>query len=683
MRRWVCAVGMAALAGVGACAPARAQDAVSVKTLHFAVTVGPDDDIPCDVIADLYTPAGVDATHPAPAILTTNGFGGSKDGQASLARAYAKRGYVVLSYSGLGFGGSTCKITLDDRDYDGKAGSQLLTFLGGGKAATDGTTIDYVRRDEVAHDGRRHDFDPRVGMIGGSYGGQIQFAIAAIDPRLDTIVPQITWNDLSYSLAPNNTSFYRGVSAETPGSAKMFWMLGFFGLGTVQGVAAADDDPARLLPCPNFADFACLALVQTAALGGPNDATIAALRHASVSTFVEQIKVPTLLTQGQSDTLFNLQESVATYRALRAQGAAVKMIWRSSGHSGGAVSGEEAANLDKPNYEGRTYLQWFEHYLKGDPQAPSLDFSFYRNWVDFPKGDATPAYARAMSYPIGTTADWALSADGRLLQDASKLRAGAPSFLSTIAGLGTTFTSLSLSESGGEPSDLPGSSTRFTSAPLGEDLDVVGVPSIDVRFSAPLHEQTAGVGNPLELVVYARLEDVGPNGKATLPRSLVSVARIAQPQLQVRIELPGIVQRFRKGHRLRLVLYGGDLAYRGGQVAGPVQVLTDRGRPGLLHLPVAREDVDYRAASAPSPSPRACTSRRTFTVHVKRRYRAALRSARVTLGGRTVARLRRGRHGARIRLRGNQPVVVRIIMRLRSGRTVVDARRYRPCVRRP
>ena len=97
------------------------------------------------MIGDLYKPASATRANPAPAILTTNGFGGSKDDQAKLARAFAARGYVVLSYSGLGFGGSGCKITLDDRDYDGKAGSQLVSFLGGGGKAVDGTTVDYVR----------------------------------------------------------------------------------------------------------------------------------------------------------------------------------------------------------------------------------------------------------------------------------------------------------------------------------------------------------------------------------------------------------------------------------------------------------------------------------------------------------------------------------------------------------
>ena len=117
--------------------------------------------------------------------MATNGFGGSQaTTSTTLGPAYAKRGYVFLAYSGLGFGGSGCKITLDDREHDGAAGSQLLDFLGS-KAAD---TVDY----EATGPG-----DPRVGMIGGSYGGQIQFAIAGIDKRLDTIIPQITWNDLS------------------------------------------------------------------------------------------------------------------------------------------------------------------------------------------------------------------------------------------------------------------------------------------------------------------------------------------------------------------------------------------------------------------------------------------------------------------------------------------------------
>ena len=160
-------VGLAALASLALPAGAVAQG-YSVRTLHFLVTVGPAGQTQqCNIVGDLYRPSDATAAHPDPAVLTTNGFGGSKADQATMSQELASEGYVVLSYSGLGFGGSGCPIELDDPDWDGKAASQLITFLGGGSAATDGTQVDYVVHDAVAHDGQRHAFDPRVGMIGG------------------------------------------------------------------------------------------------------------------------------------------------------------------------------------------------------------------------------------------------------------------------------------------------------------------------------------------------------------------------------------------------------------------------------------------------------------------------------------------------------------------------------------
>jgi hypothetical protein len=90
------------------------------------------------------------------------------------------------------------------------------------------------------------------------------------------------------------------------------------------------------------------------------------------------------------------------------------------------------------------------------------------------------------------------------------------------------------------------------------------------------------------------------------------------------------------------------------------------------------------AAAGGSQTVRACASRRFFTVHVRRRYRGRVRSARVLVGRRVVARIRHGHYSARINLRGLPlgRVTVRIVMRLANGRTVTDVRRYNPCTQR-
>src|SRR5436305_249092 len=117
----------------------RSSPAYTVTALTITVTGIPNETTgsgtqSCDITADLYRPSAADATHRVPAILTTNGFGGSKADQAGLGQLAATHGYAVLSYSGLGFGGSGCKISLDDPSYDGVAGSQLVSFLGGDPA---------------------------------------------------------------------------------------------------------------------------------------------------------------------------------------------------------------------------------------------------------------------------------------------------------------------------------------------------------------------------------------------------------------------------------------------------------------------------------------------------------------------------------------------------------------------
>src|SRR6476646_9730456 len=86
----------AACALVGAAPTVAATPSYTVRTLHFLVHTDPKGGTPCDIVGDLYTPRSASPTHRVPAILTTNGFGGSKDDQAGIGKAFARRGYEVL-----------------------------------------------------------------------------------------------------------------------------------------------------------------------------------------------------------------------------------------------------------------------------------------------------------------------------------------------------------------------------------------------------------------------------------------------------------------------------------------------------------------------------------------------------------------------------------------------------------
>ena len=581
----VTALGTALVAPGGAAA---AADPFATTRVQFKVLVGPADDQVCDVVGDIYLPEGASADAPVPAVLTTNGFGGSKNDQAALGAALASRGYAVLSYSGLGFGGSGCKITLDDPAYDGKAASQLVSYLAGsdGIAYLDaGHTQPAPVQSAVELDGPGV---PRVGTFGGSYGGGFQFAVASIDHRVDALVPVITWNDLSYSLDPNNTAQTTGVSTSVPGAAKLMWALGFSAIG-VTGDLQNQQVPPDLLPCPNFADFVCPALVTAGATGYLQPGDVAKLRGRSVASYLPQITAPTLLIQGERDTLFNLNEAVATYRALQDQGTETKMIWQLGGHSGDGAPGEVSWSDPASGYVSGRVIAWFERYLK-DRHSVSTgpEFAYFRDWVDY-SGTAAPAYATASSFPVGTARTWRLSGAGDLVTGATPNAPGAQSFLTPAAGLPTRLDEADVLGSvlGPIPSlvtDLPGTYAAWSTPALTSPLRVAGSPTVRLQVNAPAAALTQLLGPLGELVVFVKVADVAPDGTARLINGLEAPVRVPDVTRPFTVQLPAIVHEFAPGHRLRLVAAGGSVNYRGGALATPVTIAS--GSAQTLTLPV-------------------------------------------------------------------------------------------------
>ncbi|MFT4084224.1 MAG: alpha/beta fold hydrolase [Nocardioides sp.] len=582
-----------------AVSPAEAAAAAyTVTTLHFKVEVGPDRGQTCDIVGDVYRPRAATTRHRVPAVITTNGFGGSKDDQAGLGKALAKRGYLVLSYSGLGFGGSGCKVTLDDPDYDGVAASQLVSYLGGagGIAYTDAahTTaaplLRVVARDHRNHVGQHQAHDPRVAMIGGSYGGGIQFAAAAVDKRVDTLIPMITWNDLSYSLDPNNTAISSGVTSSTPGSTKLVWGLSFTALGLATGIEHLDADQTRMLGCPNFATFVCAALLTGATTGYFDDSSIASLRHASVASYLHRIKVPVLLMQGEKDTLFNLNEAIATYRALRAQGTPTRMIWHSWGHSDSTPQPGEL-DLGDPDpasqYESRRVLNWLDHYLRGATVSTGPRFAYFRDWVSY-RGIATPAYGTSNRFPVGTVRTWRLSGTDGLTTGAPA--SGSTTILTPPLGLPTTFDETDVLGSffsganGLTGQSVPGTSAAWTSGTLPRRLDVVGVPTARLKVTANGADLTQGLGPAGDLVLYLKVVDVAPDGTRSAIDGTIAPVRIPDASKRFTVRLPAIVHRFAKGHRIGLVVSTGSPNYRGNVTPSDVTIAAGTGQ--TLGLPV-------------------------------------------------------------------------------------------------
>ncbi|MGQ4476838.1 CocE/NonD family hydrolase [Streptomyces sp. SAS_276] len=564
--------------------PASAAGQYTVTALKFTVPAGGRD---CTVDADLYRPAGVDHAHPAPAVLATNGFGGSKsDGSTdSIGKAFAQRGYVGLVYSGLGFGKSGCLVSLDDPGIDGQAASGLIDFLAGTRAADDGTRADFVTLDAKG--------DPRVGMIGGSYGGAIQLATAAVDHRVDALVPMITWHDLAYSLDPNN-AVGQG-SRDVPGAFKWQWTNAFYLIGETQPLTVPGLDPTRInsLSCVHFVSRAC-AIIRTLNSGSyPPAATadlLAYARGVSPVTYLKQVKAPTLLVQGQADTLFNLNEATATYKTLTAQGTTTKMIWQSWGHSGG-MTDPAAGELDltkgdlESSYVGRRILSWFDRYLlerRGTDTGPA--FAYYRDWITGP----VDTYATTGQLPA-LDEKFYLSGDGKLVDNRAKVARGSRGYANWLVP--TSHSESSLSGTIGLPDPAPydtaGTYLGWTSAPLTRTTDVVGAPKATLKVDSPKARQSQNSGDAADhLVLFAKLYDVAPDGSKTLVHRLVAPVRVPDVTKSFTVTLPGIVHRYEKGHRLRFVIAASDDAYTGNRGIKQVTVISSPGDTGVLELPV-------------------------------------------------------------------------------------------------
>ncbi|NED32563.1 CocE/NonD family hydrolase [Streptomyces sp. SID8499] len=496
-RRWLAAgAAVVVLAGAGTWTAVASDDPPAVHRADRTIATGAG----VRLDTSYFTPAG-SGRHPA--VLLGHGFGGSKDDVRQQAEDLARDGYAVLTWSARGFGRSTGRIGLNDPKGEVADVSRLIDWL---------ARQPQVRLDKPG--------DPRVGVAGASYGGAIALLAAGHDPRVDAVAPAITYWNLADALFPN-------------GVFKKLWAGVFLNSGG---------------GCARFEPELCRMYQRVAESGRPDPEARALLEARSPAAVADRIKVPTLLVQGQTDSLFPLDQADQAQKAIKANGAPVDVDWISGGHDGG--------DLESDRVQGRV-TAWFDRYLKGDRDADTGPaFRVTRTGgVDSTDGAALLRGASADAYPGLASTPRTVALTGRAQRFENPAGASPPA-VSSLPGLGSAAGSLTqLSALGvGVSLDFPGQYARFDSAPVSGDLRVTGSPTVTVHVASTSDDA----------VLFAKLYDVGPGeARPVLPAQLVDPVRVegAKSGKDVALTLPAIDHEVQKGHRLRLVLASTDLAY--------------------------------------------------------------------------------------------------------------------------
>ncbi|MGH7912481.1 MAG: alpha/beta fold hydrolase, partial [Candidatus Dormibacteraceae bacterium] len=484
----------------------------------LTVTTGPQRNTPVRLDTTFFVPAGASAARPVPAVLLAHGFGQTKKSVAGDAEQLAGQGFAVLTWTAQGFGRSGGEIHLDSPDWEVRDASQLVSWLG--------------RQPQVQKQGPD---DPRVGAVGGSYGGALALLLAADDQRVDAIVPEITWNDLAAALLPNAVSGNPGT-----GVLKKAWVGLLFGEG---GQSPASPS------CGRFAADLCRLYQQATVTGTLTPEQRALLQESSPSSVLGRIHAPTLLIQGETDTLFTLAQANASARGIARNGTPVRVAWYTGGHSGG-----DGPQSDQ-DLEHGLVLQWLTYYLKHQGPPPGRSFVFSRLSGFAADGAPTAVEATVTRYPgLDGQRTRSLPLKGPPQPLASPPN-GTPSAVSSVPGAETSAAALS----GEGATDLPGQHATFASAPLDQAMLVAGTPRIHLRVASPSGSA----------VLFLKLYDASSGAPPTLPGGIVAPVRLEglTPTLQgarpITVPLAPIVHQFAAGHRLVVVAATSDEAYLG------------------------------------------------------------------------------------------------------------------------
>ncbi|MDP9241312.1 MAG: ATP-binding cassette domain-containing protein, partial [Actinomycetota bacterium] len=334
------------------------------------------------------------------------------------------------------------------------------------------------------------------------------------------------------------------------------WAGLFFGVGSAPGTGLGGVEVggrSGVLPqvsnptsCGRFSADVCAAYQAAATAGTATPEILALTRASSPATVLSDIRAPTLLIQGETDSLFPLSEADANARGIAPTGTPVKVVWYGGGHDGGDTEAARLRSLTRA---------WFDRYLRRDGSAADTRFEVTEVAAGLSTTDSTaaPTVRFADRYP-GVSGGAAVASVRMGLSGGTQTivspAGGTPAEVTSLPGLGAA-----LGQLGVGLGALPGQDAGFDTAPLSRDFRLVGAPAVDIRIASRAGDAT----------VFAKLYDVAADGSAAvLPQQLASPVRLVGLPAggrTVRISLPAVVHDFPAGHRMRVVVSSTDQAY--------------------------------------------------------------------------------------------------------------------------
>ncbi len=307
-RRGAAAAATLALAATGAATLVTAQPASAATA---TVTNGCIKSVPepgtaakVDICYSLFKPAGASSSKQVPFVIHSHGWGGSRTTTAAGFQKYLDAGFGVLSFDQRGFGESGGKAHVENPAFEGHDVRGLVSFV---------ASLPWVKKDAPG--------DPRLGAIGGSYGGGYQFLGAFEElrvhgkPIFDALAPEITWNDLKDSLAPDEVVRTEWVSALSAASLPSDALPQEILTSVAEGAARGNWPDGSTPGTTNLDAFF--------KKNGP-------AWHVSQG---RRLDIPVLFGQGATDNLFPLQQGLANWATALTDRARSRSIF--VGYNGG------------------------------------------------------------------------------------------------------------------------------------------------------------------------------------------------------------------------------------------------------------------------------------------------------------------------------------------------------------